>query len=420
VTARLNVARRLSAVHRNDHRVVREIDFIGVLRRDQHARVIVRALGQDVLIVDDLPLLAAIVRAPERAFAVPTCLDQRINALRIARRNGDSDLAERGFGQALRGHEPLPRRATIGRFEHAAPLSAAVLAPGVDHKLPCPGEQYIRIGWIHRQLRHASVLVDKERLLPGLAAVLSAIDAALLLRPVAVPDRADVYDVRVGGMNDDARDAPRELQTHARPGFARIGRFVDAVADGYSAANPALTRPGPHDVVIRRADCQRADGLRFLFVENWLPHHTAVGGLPHSARSRACVIDVLVARRADHRSHAIARRTDVAELQAAQVTAVNDSRAIGHLGLYLWLLWRAPATLRLKLHYDGARHKQRAENEAKGSVHVCPPQLDNPHIFFIAESSARMARRRCLASSRTPSKRKNRRPSLILTRPSRN
>ena len=60
VAAPRNRPRRLAAIHRNGHRVVREINLILVLRRDQHACVIVRTLGQDVAVTDDLPLLAAV------------------------------------------------------------------------------------------------------------------------------------------------------------------------------------------------------------------------------------------------------------------------------------------------------------------------------------------------------------------------
>src|SRR5215475_2207215 len=89
----------------------------------------------------------------------------------------------------------------------------------------------------------------------------------------------------------------------------------------------------------------------------------------HAARSSARKIDVLVARRADHRRHAIARRSGVAELQAAQVNAIDDGRPIGHLDLQLLWLWRA-ATLRCELRDDGGQQYQHAEKDAKRSVHM--------------------------------------------------
>ena len=52
--------------------------------------------------------------------------------------------------------------------------------------LPHAGEQDARVVGIHHEARGADVFVHEQHLLPGLAAVLRAVDAALLLRPVGV------------------------------------------------------------------------------------------------------------------------------------------------------------------------------------------------------------------------------------------
>ena len=51
------------------------------------------------------------------------------------------------------------------------------------------------------------IVVDEEDVLPGSAAVHGAEDPPLRLRPVGMPQRAHENNVRIGRVNDQARDA---------------------------------------------------------------------------------------------------------------------------------------------------------------------------------------------------------------------
>src|SRR5207247_8430853 len=115
-------------------------------------------------------------------------LDQRVDALRVAWRDRDGDLAERRLGQAM-PHDPLPGRAAVARHEDSAAGPAALSSPRLDVDLPRAGEESPRVVRIHREIGNSGVLVHEEDPLPGLPAVHRAVNAALLLRAVTGPDR---------------------------------------------------------------------------------------------------------------------------------------------------------------------------------------------------------------------------------------
>src|SRR5207237_4401828 len=120
-------------------------------------------------------------------------LDERVDAVRVAARDLDRDLADRRLRQTALG-ETLPGGAAVDRFEETAAAAAARAAPRVDLDLPHAGEQRARVARVDREVRAAGVLVDEEHALPRAAAVDRAIHAAIRLRPVRVAERAGEHD----------------------------------------------------------------------------------------------------------------------------------------------------------------------------------------------------------------------------------
>src|SRR4029453_14811560 len=82
----------------------------------------------------------------------------------------------------------------------------------------------------HLEAGTARVLIDEERMLPGLAAVFGAKNTAVFLRTRGTAQRTHEHDVFIGWIHDDRADAAGLSKTHVRPRFARIGGLVDAVA----------------------------------------------------------------------------------------------------------------------------------------------------------------------------------------------
>ena len=208
-----------------------------------------------------------------------------------------------------------PFRAAVARDVDGAARSAAELTPRVHLDLPRAGEQDVRIFRIHRQAGAAGHRIGEERSRPRAAAVGRLVDAFLLLRPGESPFRADVDDVGVGGMNDDAADAARLVEAEVSPRRAGVDRLVDAVAHHVAVANrPGFAGAGPHGFGIGRGHGQGADGGYRLVVEDGREGRAAVGGLPHATGRGACVIDGRIARDPGGRRDAVAdRRTHEAE-----------------------------------------------------------------------------------------------------------
>ena len=136
----------------------------------------------------------------------------------------------------------------------------------------------------------AGVLVLEQDLGPGLAAVGGAEDAALLIRPVRMPKRSHENDAGIARVDDQLADRAGVAQAHVLPGFARVERFVDAVAGGGIAADAAFAGADIDDVGIGRRHGQAADGGRLLVVEDGLPGGGAIRGFPDAAAGGAEVV----------------------------------------------------------------------------------------------------------------------------------
>src|SRR5207237_3511713 len=99
----------------------------------------------------------------------------------------------------------------------AASVPAGDELPRPTEDLPEARVQSAGIVGIHREVGGSRLLVDEEDLLPCLAAVFRAEDAALRVGPPDVSLSGDVHQVRVGRMDPDPRDLPRIAQTHVGP-----------------------------------------------------------------------------------------------------------------------------------------------------------------------------------------------------------
>jgi hypothetical protein len=96
--------------------------------------------------------------------------------------------------------------------------------------LICRRIEDLRIQRIDDQIGGAGVFVDVQNFFPRRAAVGRLENSALGVRTPEVACGRDVNDVVVAGIDHDARDRARILESHILPRPAAVGRLVDAVA----------------------------------------------------------------------------------------------------------------------------------------------------------------------------------------------
>ena len=213
------------------------------------------------------------------------------------------------------GLELRPGIAAIARDVQAAAGAAAGQLPRLAARLPQAGEQDPRVGRVDGDVAGAGVGVLGEHLLPGLAAVGGAIDAAFLARPERRAEHGGEGDVGIGRMDDDRADLA-DLLPDVLPGLAGVGGLVDAVADGDVAADVGLAGADVDDVRVRRGDGDGADGRGRLVVEDRPEGQPAVGGLPDAAGGGGGVVGERIAgHAADAADAAAGRRADAAGFQ---------------------------------------------------------------------------------------------------------
>ena len=108
VAAPWDVLERDAAVRRMEKAAVGDEHFVRVAGADFDIDVVARAPDQRAHPIHGLPARAAVVGAPHRALV--RRLDERVNALRIRRRDRDVDFSERRCRQP-RMHDMFPRDA---------------------------------------------------------------------------------------------------------------------------------------------------------------------------------------------------------------------------------------------------------------------------------------------------------------------
>ena len=80
----------------------------------------------------------------------------------------------------------------------------------------------LRVVGTHHQIDRSHGGVNVKLFLPGLAAILGAVDPAFLVGRVFLARCGDVNYVRVGWVNDNSRDVVRIGQSQMLPGLASV------------------------------------------------------------------------------------------------------------------------------------------------------------------------------------------------------
>src|SRR5882724_349464 len=122
-------------------------------------------------------------------------------------------------------------------------------------------------------------------------------------------------------------------QAKMRPGLARVGGFVNAIADREIRPMQPLTTADINHVRVRRGYRYRADRAGGLVIKDRLPSAAVVVGLPHSAIAHADVKDVrLTGHTSDGPGASATVRADGAPVEGFQEIRVYLGQGAG-LGL---------------------------------------------------------------------------------------
>ena len=195
--------------------------------------------------------------------------------------------------------------AAVCRFIEPAPrhIRRRIYRP---RRTPCPpqrGVQHARILRIDRNLNRADIIRIvrlKQNLLPRRAAVGRAIQPALRIRRVYIPQRRDIHAIRIRRVHHHASNLPRAFKSNVRPSLARVGRFEHSDAVGMLRANIRLARADIHNVWIRRSNRNRADGADGnALIRNRNPRPAGIFRFPNASANGAeveCVRLVGMAR----------------------------------------------------------------------------------------------------------------------------
>ncbi len=217
-----------------------------------------------------------------RCIVLVALLHADIHDVRVFSVNGNAnapDLARRQtFGQFG------PGVSAIGGFVQTTARPVAMKAKGRTSSLIGRRVENARIRGIHRHIHHAGIFIDIQNAVPGFAAVGCFVEPAFFVCAPEAPHRCHVNGVRIRWVRDNPADVMRIVQTHVRPGFTAIGRFINSVAPRGALAIGALARANPHEFRMCLMQRNIADGVRRFVFKNRLKSHTVVGRFPHAAR----------------------------------------------------------------------------------------------------------------------------------------
>src|SRR5512146_944955 len=246
-------------------------------------------------------MVAGVVGAPELALVLGLAHD--VHDLRVARRHRDADAIHVVLGQsalAILARQPLPRRAAVRRAIDGRVAAARLEVPRPSAIRVHPGVEDVGVARIGRDVGAGGLRIDEENPLPALAAVGRLEDAAFLVRAPLAPEATGVHELRIPGVDHDARDPLALIEPDVRPMLTGVDRLVHTVADRRIVSRILFARTHVDDVRVARCDRDRPDGTHRLLVEYRLEGDAAVDGLDDAAVRAGDVVHVAVSRYAGH------------------------------------------------------------------------------------------------------------------------
>jgi hypothetical protein len=313
----LDGAESLAAIGRPEHAGIEHVDGVFGLGVGIHTAVVEGALANVALVVDQLPVGAAVIGDVQAALFV---FDHGVDPIGIAAGDRHADLADDTRGQSGIARDLGPIVAPVGRFEEPAARSAASEAPGSAIDVPYGGEEDAGIVGVDDEVDGSRVVVAVEDFVPGGAAILGAEHAAVGIPAVGMAEGGDVDDIGIGGMDADARDSLRVGEANVLPGAAGVGGFIDAIALHDVAAKLGLPHADVDGIGAGSRDRDSPDGRTVeLAIGDRAPGGAAVGGLPKAAPRGAEVVFVGARGAAGGGDgSASAGRSDAAPLERAE------------------------------------------------------------------------------------------------------
>ena len=146
--------------------------------------------------------------------------------------------------------------------------------------------------------------------------------------------RRDVDDIGIPGMDPNAADVVRLLETPMRPRFSIVRRSIDTVTVVGAVAKVRLTGANPNDLRTTRRDRDVTNRCGAFTIEDRLEGCAVVDRAPKPARSGADEKAVGIARSHSESDHApaLTRRANLAEREVAGDRV--ESRLRDRLGGY--------------------------------------------------------------------------------------
>ena len=184
-----NLREGLSAINRLVAALVKYPERLGVLGIGIHVLVVPGTLAQVLFVRESLPGGAGIIGAEDSAvFGLDECPE----AILSCARNSHTDLSQHASGQSFVVGDIGPGLPAVGRLVKTTALAAAIEGMGEASCAPESGVEHARIVGVQSDIVRADLLVKEQNVLPGLAAIAGAEDAALPIGAVSVSESGDV------------------------------------------------------------------------------------------------------------------------------------------------------------------------------------------------------------------------------------
>src|SRR5579872_4735520 len=140
----------------------------------------------------------------------------------------------------------------------------------------------MRVVGIKRYVDSTCVLVLVQNFVPGLAAVHSAENSTLGVRPERMAQRCDINNVRILWIDNHFADRSRVVQAYVFPGLPAVDCFINSISVRDIATNTSFASSHINDVWIGGRNRQASDRADSLLVKNRRPQHRAVGRFPNA------------------------------------------------------------------------------------------------------------------------------------------